>query len=113
MDEKTFNEIMRDLQRALLKADIDVRIVLDITESIRKKVRNAELPPGFSKRELILKLLYDELIRILGGESRYILDIPRRKGYIIMLIGIQGSGKTTTVAKLAYFLTQKGYKVGV
>jgi len=96
-----------------LKADIDVRIVLDITESIRKKVRNAELPPGFSKRELILKLLYDELIRILGGESRYILDIPRRKGYIIMLIGIQGSGKTTTVAKLAYFLTQKGYKVGV
>lgn len=104
---------MRDLQRALLKADIDVRIVLDITESIRKKVRNAELPPGFSKRELILKLLYDELIRILGGESRYILDIPRRKGYIIMLIGIQGSGKTTTVAKLAYFLTQKGYKVGV
>lgn len=104
---------MRDLQRALLKADIDVRIVLDITESIRKRVRNAELPPGFSKRELILKLLYDELIRILGGESRYILDIPRRKGYIIMLIGIQGSGKTTTVAKLAYFLTQKGYKVGV
>ena len=96
-----------------MKADIDVRIVLDITESIRKKVRNAELPPGFSKRELILKLLYDELIRILGGESRYILDIPRRKGYIIMLIGIQGSGKTTTVAKLAYFLTQKGYKVGV
>jgi len=96
-----------------LKADIDVRIVLDITESIRKRVRNAELPPGFSKRELILKLLYDELIRILGGESRYILDIPRRKGYIIMLIGIQGSGKTTTVAKLAYFLTQKGYKVGV
>jgi len=96
-----------------LKADIDVKIVLDITESIRKRVRNAELPPGFSKRELILKLLYDELIRILGGESRYILDIPRRKGYIIMLIGIQGSGKTTTVAKLAYFLTQKGYKVGV
>ena len=96
-----------------MKADIDVRIVLDITESIRKRVRNAELPPGFSKRELILKLLYDELIRILGGESRYILDIPRRKGYIIMLIGIQGSGKTTTVAKLAYFLTQKGYKVGV
>ena len=96
-----------------MKADIDVKIVLDITESIRKRVRNAELPPGFSKRELILKLLYDELIRILGGESRYILDIPRRKGYIIMLIGIQGSGKTTTVAKLAYFLTQKGYKVGV
>ncbi|HDJ89492.1 MAG TPA: signal recognition particle protein Srp19, partial [Thermoprotei archaeon] len=53
---------MRDLQRALLKADVDVRIVLDVTENIRKKLKETDLPPGFSKRELVLKLLYDELI---------------------------------------------------
>ncbi|OYT27892.1 MAG: signal recognition particle protein Srp19, partial [Thermofilum sp. ex4484_82] len=56
IDEKTLNEILRDIQRALLYADVSVDLILQLTNNIKERIRKEKLPPGFSKRELLLKL---------------------------------------------------------
>ncbi|RLE66275.1 MAG: signal recognition particle protein [Thermoprotei archaeon] len=113
IDEKTLNEVLKDIQRALLYADVSVDIVLRITENIKKRVKEEKLPPGFSKRELLLKIVYEELINMLGGETRYKPSIKKGQLHIVLLMGIEGSGKTTTAAKLAYFYKKRGFKVGL
>lgn len=112
IDEKTLREVIRDIQRELLKADVSVDIILEISKRVEQRIKEEKLPPGFSKRELLLKVIYEELVRILGGEQPYELKIHKQP-YVMMLVGIQGSGKTTTAAKLANFLKKKGYKVGL
>ncbi|MEM0257469.1 MAG: signal recognition particle receptor subunit alpha, partial [Thermofilum sp.] len=101
IDEREVEAIVRDLQRTLLRADVDPKLVLDLSQRIRERFRSEEQPPGFSKRELLLKLLYDELVKLLGGQSSEPFK-PAKQPSIIMLVGIEGSGKTTTAAKLAY-----------
>lgn len=113
IDEKTLREVIRDIQRALLKADVSVDLVFKISENIKSRVLNAEIPPGFSKRDVLLKAVYEELISLLGGEKVPEILPPKDKNYVIMLIGLQGSGKTTSAAKLAWFYLNKGYKVGL
>ena len=113
VDERTLNEFVRDVQRALLRADVSVDLVLGLSKRIRERVKKEELPPGFSKRELLLRILYEELISLLGGEKPPVRLEPRKKPFVIMLVGIQGSGKTTTAAKLAYYYSRKGFKVGL
>jgi len=113
IDEKTLKEVIRDIQRALLKADVSVDLVFKISENIKDRVLSAEIPPGFSKRDVLLKAVYEELISLLGGESIPEILPPKDKTYIIMLVGLQGSGKTTSAAKLAWFYSNKGYKVGL
>ena len=113
IDEKTLNEILRDIQRALLYADVSVDLILQLTNNIKERIRKEKLPPGFSKRELLLKLVYDELIRMLGGEAKYKPLSKTGKTYTMILIGIEGSGKTTTAAKLAYFYKKRGFNTGI
>lgn len=109
-DEKAAQEVIRELQRALIEADVRVEIVRDIVKRLRKKLR--EKPEYVSLRSYILKALYEELVRILG-EKHYPLNIVPGKTNVLMLVGIQGSGKTTTAAKLAYYLSKRGYSVGL
>ena len=112
VDEKLIREVVRDIQRALLKADVDVKLVLNLSRTLEKRLKEEEPPPGFTRRDLALKIIYEELLKLLGGTEKYKLSLTK-KPYIIMLIGIQGSGKTTSAAKLAYYLKKKGYKVGL
>ncbi len=112
LDKKEVDAIIRELQRVLLKADVDVKLVFEITQNIKKKFFSQQLPPGFSKKEVLLKILYDELVRLLGGEETYEFVVDKRPK-IVMLVGIQGSGKTTSTAKLASYLQKRGYRVGV
>lgn len=112
LDEREVESIIRELQRVLLKADVDVKLVFDLSEKLRKRFQSEELPPGFSKRELLLKLLYEELVGILGGQEKVMIK-PAKLPYVILLVGIEGSGKTTTAAKLAYYFQHRGYKVGL
>ncbi len=112
IDEKTLREVIRDIQRELLKADVSVDIILDLSKRVKERIKDEKLPPGFSKRDLLLKVIYEELVRILGGEQKYEFKL-KKKPYVIMLVGIQGSGKTTTAAKLANFFKKKGYRVGL
>ena len=112
VDEKLVNELVRDIQRALLQADVNVKLVFALSERVRERALKEELPPGISRREHVIKVVYEELVRLVGEKP---VDIGIRPGQrkVIMLVGLQGSGKTTSAAKLAYFFKKKGLKVGL
>ena len=111
IDEELIKELSKDVQRALLQSDVNVRLVLEITKHLEERALNETPPPGLSRKDHIVKILYDELSNLLGNESEFDFK-PGRQNKIILL-GIQGSGKTTVASKLAKFLTRQGYKVGV
>ncbi len=111
IDEELIKELSKDVQRALLQSDVNVRLVLKITQHLEERALNETPPPGLSRKDHIVKILYDELSKLLGGESEF--DFKSGKQNKIILLGIQGSGKTTVTSKLAKFLTHQGYAVGV
>ncbi len=113
VDEKVVKELVRDIQRALLQSDVNVRLVLDLSKNIEKKILEEELPPGITRRELAVKVVYDELVSLLGGERPQPPKYPKGKTTVLLLVGIQGSGKTTSASKLAWFLKKQGYSVGL
>ncbi|MBN2095392.1 MAG: signal recognition particle protein [Candidatus Aenigmarchaeota archaeon] len=113
LSDSEVEEIIKELQRALLQADVDVDIVFELSEAIRQKSKKKP-EAGVSKREYVTKLIYDELVSILGEGSGAkkgpdLLLEPHR----LMLLGLFGSGKTTTTGKLAYFYKSRGLKVVV
>lgn len=108
VDTKFIDEIIKDLQRALLEADVDVEFVFQLSESIKEKAR--EKPKeGISKREQLISIIHNELSKLLG-EGRAELQIKERP-HKIMFVGLYGSGKTTSIAKLAFYYSKRGYKV--
>ena len=111
IDEELIKNLSKDVQRALLQSDVNVRLVLEITKQLEERALNETPPPGLSRKDHIVKILYDELSKLLGNESDF--DFKPGKQNKIILLGIQGSGKTTVASKLAKFLTRQGYKVGV
>lgn len=110
IDEELINELAHDVQAALIKADVNVRLVFQITEHLKERSLNETPPPGLSRKDHIVKILYDELAGLLGGEAEFSFA-PGKTNRVVML-GIQGSGKTTVTSKLAKFLTGQGYRVG-
>lgn len=113
VDEKVVKELVRDIQRALLQSDVNVKLVLELSKNIEKKILEEELPPGITRRELAIKVVYDELVSLLGGERLQPPKYPKGKTTVLLLVGIQGSGKTTSASKLAWFLKRQGYSVGL
>lgn len=111
VDEALIKELSKDVQRALLQADVNVRLVLEITKKLEHRSLNETPPPGLSRKDHIVKILYDELANLLGKENQF--SFQPGKINKVLLLGIQGSGKTTISGKLAKFLTKQGYKVGV
>ena len=112
VDREAVKAFVQDLQRALLVADVDVRRVLEISEAIEEKALAEDIPPGLTRKEHIVKIVYDELASLMGEETP-LLEIPKGRTTVLLAIGIQGSGKTTTCAKLAYHFLKGGYKVGL
>jgi len=113
VDERVVKELVRDIQRALLQSDVNVKLVFDLSKRIEKKILEEELPPGITRRELAIKVVYDELVSLLGGERPQPPKYPKGKTTVLLLVGIQGSGKTTSASKLAWFLKKQGYTVGL
>ncbi|MEM2884583.1 MAG: signal recognition particle receptor subunit alpha [Thermoproteota archaeon] len=110
-DEAAIKEFVKEIQRALLRADVSVSLVLDLSQRI-EKAASQEIPPGVSRKDQVIYSAYNELIRILGKapvEPR----IERGRANTYMLVGTQGSGKTTTAAKIAFFYQKKGLRPGV
>jgi signal recognition particle subunit SRP54 len=112
MDEKTVKELCRDIQRALLQADVNVKLVLEVSKRIEERALKEKVPPGVSRREHIVKVVYEELTRFLG-EKPATLKLEPGKRKIIMLVGIQGSGKTTASGKLAKYFQKRGLKTAL
>ena len=126
INEELIDSICKDVQRSLLQSDVNVKLVISITKNLKERAINEKPPKGLSRKDHIITILYSELAMLLGysGETIKIVEKSREsddkvisfkpgKQNIILMLGIQGSGKTTVTAKLARWLTRHGYRVGV
>ncbi len=98
-------EVLTDLKIILLESDVDIQLTNDIIEQIRKRSLQDKMPPGLTLREHVLKVIYEELVKLLGGNPS---DISGKKR--LMIVGLFGSAKTTTAGKLARYLAKQGLK---
>jgi signal recognition particle subunit SRP54 len=113
VDEKAVKELIKDIQRALLQSDVNVKMVFDLSKNIESKILEEDLPPGITRRELAIKVVYDELVGLLGGEHAQPPKYPKGRTTVMLLVGIQGSGKTTSASKLTWYLKKQGLTVGL
>jgi signal recognition particle subunit SRP54 len=111
LDEKTVEEALKDIRRALLEADVNIDVVQKFISDLKQKLVGQELLKGLNAGETVIKLIYDELLQVLGEEEP--LSKAEKPPTIVMLVGLQGTGKTTTAGKLAKYLKSKGFKVGL
>ena len=108
LDKNLVDQVVKELQRSLIEADVNVQLVLEITQKIKKSALDERLN-GIEKKEHIIKLLHDELRKILGEKRE--LKLEKGKTNKFMMLGLYGSGKTTTISKLALYYSKRGSKV--
>ena len=104
VDKKVVRQYLKEIQKSLLSADVNVQLVVDLSKKIEDRAL-LEKPPGMlSRRENLVKITHDELINFIGTGG----ELELTNGMKVLLVGVQGSGKTTTAAKLAKFYKKKG-----
>src|SRR5918997_1532062 len=128
INEELIDSICKDVQRSLLQSDVNVRLVISITQNLKQRALGEQPPKGLSRKDHIVTILYGELAKLLGYSGDVIKTIDKAqeddpslamsffkagRQNVVLMLGIQGSGKTTVTAKLARWLTKHGYRVGV
>ena len=107
MSEADVDEVLREIRLALLQADVNIRVVRTFVSRVRERTVGADLSQSLSPAQQVIKIVHDELVAILGGEPLKITYAPRPPT-VVLLAGLQGSGKTTAAAKLARWFKQQG-----
>ncbi|HAE83854.1 MAG TPA: signal recognition particle protein [Ktedonobacter sp.] len=111
LTEADVNEAMREVRLALLEADVNLKVVRQFVERVRAKAVGADVLGSLSPAQQVLAIVNDELVEMLGGvDGPNKLDLGGAPPNVIMLVGLQGSGKTTTAAKLANYLRKQGQR---
>jgi signal recognition particle subunit SRP54 len=127
INEELIDSLCKDVQRALLQSDVNVRLVLTITNNLKSRAINEIPPKGLSRKDQIITILYGELAKLLGytGETirsvdksvdlddEHVVSFKAGKQNTVLMLGVQGSGKTTITGKFARWLTRHGYRVAV
>ncbi|MBE6527513.1 MAG: signal recognition particle protein [Thermoplasmata archaeon] len=108
VDENLIKDVCRELQRALLQADVNVQLVLRLTNNVRERSLNEKPAPGRSAKDHVQKIIYEELVSLLKNGEPIAL-----KPQTIMLVGLYGQGKTTSAGKLANYFIKKNLSVGL
>jgi len=108
LDKNLVESIIKDLQRALIEADVNILLVKQLSDELRKAAFDERIK-GLEKKEHLIKLLHDKLLEILGGKQHE-LKLEKGKAQKIMLLGLYGAGKTTLSARLAYYYGKRGFK---
>lgn len=108
VDEQLIKDVIKDLQRALLQADINVQLVLELTKRIEERATGEKPPAGKSPKEHVVNIIYQELVELVKSDEGL-----RMEPQTIMMVGLYGQGKTTTTGKLAHLFSKKGFKVGL
>ncbi len=108
IDKETIKEVSKELQRALLKADVNVKLVLNLSSTLERRATEEKPPAGMTEQDFMIKIIYEELLKILGEDSK--IELGEQT---IMLAGLYGQGKTTSAGKLAKFFHRKGLSVGL
>jgi signal recognition particle subunit SRP54 len=107
LNEADVEEVLREIRLALLQADVNIRVVRTFVSRVREKTVGADLSQSLSPAQQVIKIVHDELVAILGGEPLKI-TYASRPPTVVLLAGLQGSGKTTAAAKLARWFKQQG-----
>jgi len=105
--ESDVDEVLREIRLALLEADVHYKVVKDFLARVRERAVGAEVAQSLSPAQQVIKIVHEELIHTLGEPGR--LELKGPVPYVIMLVGLQGSGKTTLAAKLARYVKQSGH----
>ncbi|HUV60922.1 MAG TPA: signal recognition particle protein Srp54 [Thermoplasmata archaeon] len=108
VDPELVKDVVKDVQRALLQADVNVKLVLTMTKNLETRALTEKPPAGMSSREHVIRIIHEELVGILGKPK----EIPAKPQRILM-VGLYGQGKTTTAGKLAKDLHKRGMRVGL
>jgi signal recognition particle subunit SRP54 len=112
LSEQDVRDAMREVRVALLEADVALPVVRRFVDRVTEKAIGAEVLKSVTPGQQVVKIVNDELIETLGGETHVGLNLDAKPPVVIMMVGLQGSGKTTTTAKLAKFIREKyGKKV--
>jgi signal recognition particle subunit SRP54 len=111
IDEEVVKEVIKDIQRALIQSDVNIKLVLNLSKTIEERALNEEPPKGVTAKEHVIKIVYDELVHLLGEKAEEV-EIEK-KPYKILFVGLQGSGKTTSIGKMARYLQKKGFNPAI
>ena len=110
LSDSQVDETLREIRVALLEADVNLEVVKAFVDRLRDRLKGAEVKEGLTPAQTVLKEVFDEVVHLLGDQKAN-LQLSSKPPTIIMLMGLQGSGKTTTAAKLAYHFRQAGRRV--
>jgi len=108
ISEEDVEDVVKDIQRSLLQADVDVDLVMELTDNIKTRALEEEPPAGTTAHDWVLRVVYDELVDLVGEST----DLPL-ESQTVLLAGLYGSGKTTTAAKMAWWFSKKGLRPAV
>ncbi|MEZ3163956.1 signal recognition particle protein Srp54 [Halorubrum sp. RMP-47] len=108
LSESDVEEIVKEIQRSLLSADVDVSLVMELSDSIKSRALEEEPPGGTTAKDHVLKIVYEEMVELVGDSTQLPLE-----NQTILLAGLQGSGKTTSAAKMAWWFSKKGLRPAV
>jgi len=111
IDEEVVKEVIKDIQRALIQSDVNIKLVLNLSKKIEDRALKEEPPKGITPREYIITIVYEELVNLIGKKAEEV-EVDT-KPYKILFVGLQGSGKTTSIAKLAKYLQKKAFNPAV
>ena len=109
VDKKLIDELVKEIQKALLYADVNVKLVFELTNKIKERALNEKPPSAITQKEYLINIVYEELVKFLGEEKKE-LNL-KNKPSKIMFVGLYGSGKTTTISKLGKYYQNRGKKV--
>ncbi|MBO6813678.1 MAG: signal recognition particle protein [Rhizobiaceae bacterium] len=109
LSEKDVSAALREIRRALIEADVALEVVREFTEKVREKAVGAEVVKSVTPGQMVVKIVHDELVAMLGSDAEPI-SLHAAPPVTLMMVGLQGSGKTTTTAKIAKRLTEKQKK---
>ncbi len=108
ISEEDVDNIVKEIQRSLIQADVDIELVRELSDGIKQRALEEEPPAGTSPRDWVLRIVYEELVDLLGEST----EIPLEE-QTILLAGLYGSGKTTTAGKMAWWFSKKGLRPAI
>jgi len=111
IDEEVVKEVIKDIQRALIQSDVNIKLVLNLSKTIEDRALNEDPPKGVTAKEHVIKIVYEELVHLLGDKAAEVQ--VEKKPYKILFMGLQGSGKTTTIGKMGKYLQKKGFNPAI
>ncbi len=112
INEDVLNNLLKEICTALIESDVNIKLVKQLRENVKKAINFDELAAGINKRNLIEGAVFKELVRIVDPQVKC-WQPTKGTANVIMLVGLQGSGKTTTATKLAYHYQRKGWKTSL